>query len=559
MPDENEVIPNQTPVEVAKLIIDKDPSIRRTEILARAGTAEFTEQWQGGYDGYLEYTAAVGHDDKNSTDVVYEFEGSLVGNNQIRFWGIDRQVKPPGEVTRMSEEELVAAGAEMKEQENGITAQLARGRGIVMGALHEGDLRTAFLQLRVLYDLEFDTELCGLLENRVTEGLRQNPGKMLELITSPDPRFSGIEIDIASGLTNMVGRMVEQNVDNSAAVKLGKLAWVGESYKIQKENGADTDHSDWGHWNAFSKLVTREVFMDDNRKPLEVEIVKIFQSIPEQKDGKRNPDLAGVCLAKLVESKAFAGIEEKSQERIKLWLLGIAVERMAEGGSDENILSMIKPLLRNEPLERLGDNLENLEDGILSTAIASYDKTSPNKWPTLSSRADEVIAEKSPVVEETPPPAAVPVTSPEPETLTQEGKPTDESTKAAVSVPPTEIVKPKIDDNSLYFLNNLSNIAELTPVVNQTHETIKGEAAAALARAAREEFTKIFNGVTKKEKGLIFKKPYIPISEYDRIDEERHTLEKSSKYQSRDPETVARVIALRLVKKHINIFNGVKE
>ena len=145
------------------------------------------------------------------------------------------------------------------------------------------------------------------------------------------------------------------------------------------------------------------------------------------------------------------------------------------------------------------------------------------------------------------------------EIITNQVEPVTTEAQSISSAPPAEAVKPPIDDNSLYFLNNLSNIAELTPVVNQTHETIKGEAAAALARAAREEFTKIFNGVTKKEKGLIFKKPYIPIREYDRIDKERHTLEESPEYQSRNPKTVARVIALRLVKKHINIFNGVKE
>jgi hypothetical protein len=563
MPDEDEVIPNQTPIEAAKLIINKNPSIRRTEILARAGTAEFTEQWQGGYDGYLEYTAAVGHDDKNSTGVVYEFEGSLVGNNQIRFWGIDRQVKPPGEVTRMSEseEELVAAGKEIKEQEAGITAQLARGRGIIMGALHEGDLGTAFLQQRVLYDLEFDTELCGLLENRVAEGLRQNPGKMLELITSPDPRFSGIEIDIASGLMNMAGRMSRDNESNQAAIRLGKLAWVGEGFKIQKGNSGDTKHTDWGHWRAFSELVEGEVSMDDGQKQLKVEITKIFQSIPEQKDGKRNPDLTGVCLAKLVESKAFAGIEEKSQERIKLWLLGIALERMAEGGSSENILSMIKPLLGEKPPEQLGDKLENLEDGILSVAIANYDKDSPNMRPTLATKVEEVIAEKKPAakeevvepaVEETPRPVAV---------LEAQPVPGDNKPEVNVaSASPKETVKePCIDDYNLYFFVNLKDVAALARVAKGTHDDIRGEKAVILSRSAREEFTKIFDKVIKEERGVILKKQHIPIGEYDRIDEERRKLEESSEYQSRNPETVARVIALRLVKKHIKIYNGEKE
>ena len=113
------------------------------------------------------------------------------------------------------------------------------------------------------------------------------------------------------------------------------------------------------------------------------------------------------------------------------------------------------------------------------------------------------------------------------------------------------------DENTIFTLINLKNVAELIQVADSTHEYIKGEAVTALAKATYKQFSQIWKTITIN-KGNLFKKDSISIGEKDNIDEQRRKIEESSEYKNKVPLAVAKLIALNLVKKEIDRFNGIE-
>lgn len=120
----------------------------------------------------------------------------------------------------------------------------------------------------------------------------------------------------------------------------------------------------------------------------------------------------------------------------------------------------------------------------------------------------------------------------------------DESTLHVLPSPEIEMIPPMIQQLSI------EPVAVTKPPISVEELTIQ---------AFNEILPTIKIGQTKSIFNRFFKKNYIHISERDRIDDLRRTLEQTPEYQSREPSAVALVRAYNKIKKHIDNFNGLSE